>query len=107
MGAAEPRLVAEAEVLARVARLERTFRTAACRGGAQVTSATTVVRLQHLDLDVAARTAATSCPGIATRLVIEDVCIANALSLKLDHLVLGRLIVVVNACTYAKRQKRK
>ena len=73
-----------------------------------MTSATTVVRLQHLDLDVAARTAAaTSCPGIATRLVIEDVCIANALSLKLDHLVLGRLIVVVNACTYAKRQKRK
>ena len=47
---------------------------------------------------MAARAAATtSCPSIATRLVVEDVCIANALSLKLDDLVLGRLIVVVNA----------
>ena len=41
--AAEPRLVAEAEVLARVARLERTFRTAACRGDALVASATVVM----------------------------------------------------------------
>ena len=43
VSAAEPRLVAEAEVLARVARLERAFRTAACRGDALVASATVVM----------------------------------------------------------------